>query len=333
MSGVICYALRKRNILSINKNTVAIMFLILAIIYLVAFYLMGLYFGYYRAIVKFNLWSIKNYIIPIATIIVTSEIIRNVLVAQNTKFTKFITFIIMVLIDLSVYTNVYNLNDFDTFVETIGFTLFASISTNLLYNYTTKRYGSLPIIIYRLLTVLYVYFIPYIPNVYIFFRCVLRTLYPYVIYLLLEYTYASKKIAVAYTNKKKAMLGKILICSMALGITMLVSCEFKYGLLVIGSGSMTGTINMGDGMVYETYDGRDVEEGDIIMFNANGLKVVHRIIEKKVINGQIQYITKGDANMEKDDGYITNSDIIGLYICKIPYAGYPSLWLRDIFSN
>ena len=280
------------------------------------------------------MWSIKNYILPIGTIIVTSEIMRNVFVAQNTKATKFITFVIMVLIDISIYANVYDLNDFDTFVETIGFTLFASISTNLLYNYTTSRYGSLPIIIYRLLTVLYVYIIPYIPNVYIFFRCVLRTIYPYVIYLLLEYTFASKKIAVAYTNKKKVLVGKILVCSMAVGITMLVSCEFKYGLLMIGSGSMTGTINMGDGMIYETYDGKkNLEEGDIVMFNARGIKVVHRIIEKKVVNGQEQFITKGDANNTKDDGYITKSDVIGLYICRLPYAGYPSLWLRDIFSN
>ena len=43
-SGVVCYALRKRNILSINKKTVTIMYFILAVIYLVAFYLMRFIF-------------------------------------------------------------------------------------------------------------------------------------------------------------------------------------------------------------------------------------------------------------------------------------------------
>ena len=41
---VICIMIRKRNILSLNKKSVFIMFLILAVIYLVAFYLMRFIF-------------------------------------------------------------------------------------------------------------------------------------------------------------------------------------------------------------------------------------------------------------------------------------------------
>lgn len=275
-----------------------------------------------------------NYIIPIATIIISSEIIRKVLVAQNTKTTKVITFIIMVLIDLIVYANVYDMNNFDTFISVIGFTLFASISCNLLYNYTSARYGALPIIIYRLLTVLYVYFIPYIPNVYIFFRSILRVVYPYFIYQLLEFTYPTKTKSVAYVDQKKAMVGKILVCAITISIAMLISCEFKYGILVIGSGSMTGTINKGDAIVFEKYDGtEEIEEGQIVIFNSGNIQVVHRVINAKRVNGVDMYVTKGDANQEKDDGYITKSDIVSLYKFRIPYMGWASLWLRDIFSN
>lgn len=240
----------------------------------------------------------------------------------------------MVLVDLIIYANVYDMSDFDTFVETMGFTLFASMAGNLLYNYTSSRYGALPIIIYRLLTILYVYIIPVVPNVYMFFRCILRTIYPYIIYLLLEYTYASKKMAIAYTKKNGAIVLKVLTCSFAVIVAMLVSCQFKYGLLVIGSGSMTGTINKGDAMLYVDYDGQEeIKEGQIVMFQSGGIKVVHRVIEINVVNDEIRYITKGDANNMKDEGYITKSDIVGLYILKLSYAGYPSLWLRDIFSN
>ena len=42
--------------------------------------------------------------------------------------------------------------------------------------------GDKPIIIYRLMTVLYVYLIPIIPDVLVFFRAILRMLYPYIIY-------------------------------------------------------------------------------------------------------------------------------------------------------
>ena len=275
-----------------------------------------------------------NYILPIATIIIASEIIRKVLVAQNTKTTKVITFLIMVLIDLIVYANVYDMNDFDTFVSVIGFTLFASIACNLLYNYTSARYGALPIIIYRLFTVLYVYFIPYIPNVYVFFRSILRVVYPYLIYQLLEFTYPTRKRVEAYIDKRKEMVGKILVCAMTVGVAMLVSCEFKYGILVIGSGSMTGTINKGDAIIFEKYDGQEeINEGQIVIFNSENIQVVHRVIETKKVNGVDKYVTKGDANLQKDDGYITKSDIASIYKLRIPYMGWASLWLRDIFTN
>lgn len=330
----ICILIRKRNRAQMNTKNVIIILTILAIIYLVSFYLMGLYFGYYRALVTFSKWSLLNYILPIATIIVTSEIIRNILLAQNTKPTKVITFIIMVLIDLIVYANVYDITNFDSFVEIIGFTLFASISCNLMYNYVSSRFSAVPIIIYRLITVLYVYFIPYIPNVFMFFRSILRTLYPYLIYLLLEYTFSTKKKSVAFTNKGKALVGKIVSCSFAIVVAMLVSCEFKYGILIIGSGSMTGTINKGDGMIFEKYDGQEeIEEGQIVIFTDGRLQVVHRVIEVKNVNGVERYVTKGDANQEKDNGYITKKEICGLYKLRLPYMGWPSLWLRDIFSN
>lgn len=241
----------------------------------------------------------------------------------------------MVLIDLIVYANVEQMTNYETFIEVIGFTLFASISCNLMYNYVSIRYTALPIIIYRLITMLYSYFIPYIPNVYMFFRSILRTIYPYIIYQLLEMTFSTRKKAVAYTSKKKAILAKILICIVMVLMAMLVSCQFKYGMMIIGSGSMTGTINKGDGMIYVQYDGKqEIEEGQIVLFgDKEGRQVIHRVIEVKNVNGQMRYITKGDANQDIDDGYITKNEVIGFYKFRIQYIGYPSLWLRDIFTN
>lgn len=43
-SVIICIMIKKRKILSLNKNSVVIIFLILAVIYLVAFYLMRFIF-------------------------------------------------------------------------------------------------------------------------------------------------------------------------------------------------------------------------------------------------------------------------------------------------
>ena len=115
---------------------------------------------------------------------------------------------------------------------------------------------------------------------------------------------------------------------------MLISCQFKYGILVIGSGSMTGAINKGDAIFFVQYDSKEkIEIGQVIIFNREGMQIVHRVVDIKNINGETRYTTKGDANQENDDGYITNEDITGICKFRIAYIGYPTIWIRDMFSN
>lgn len=333
-SGVTYSFIKKRKIESVDSKKVTILLTIFAVIYLIGFYLMGLYFGYYKATITFNIWAIKNYIIPIAIIIISSEVMRNVLLAQNTKFTKTITFIIMVMIDLIIYTDIYSMNTFEKIVEVVGFTFFASVACNLLYNYISSRYGIKGNIIYRLITVLYVYIIPYIPNVYIFFRSILRMAYPYIIYQVLEYTFSKNSIVVAMEDKRKNIISKIVLGITTIIVAMLISCQFKYGILVIGSGSMTGAINKGDAVLFEKHNEQEeIEIGQVIIFNKDELQIVHRVVDIKKVNGETRYTTKGDANEKNDEGYITGEDIEGVCKFRIPYIGYPSIWVRDIFEN
>ena len=326
--------IKKKKVESIHAKKVTMLLVLFAVIYLIAFYLMGLYFDYYRAILTFNINTLINYIIPTAIIIISSEIIRNKLLAQNTKFTQIVTFIIMVLIDLMVYINIYTISGYDDIIEVIGFTLFASIACNLLYNYISNRYGINGNIIYRLITVLYVYIIPYIPNVYVFFRAILRIVYPYIIYQVLKYTFEDSKQIIANEDKRKSIICKVILTVVTIIMAMLISCQFKYGILVIGSGSMTGAINKGDSIFFEQYDKQEkIEIGQVIIFNKDEIKIVHRVVDIKKVNGETRYTTKGDANEYNDDGYITNEDIIGICKFRIAYVGYPSIWIRDIFSK
>jgi len=330
------FLIKKKKVESVNAKKVATLLAIFAAIYLIAFYLMGLYFGYYKATVTFSFETVLHYIIPIAITIIASEVIRNVLLAQNTKFSKTITFIIMVLIDLIIYTDIYSmLNNYNKFIEIIGFTLFASLACNLLYNYISIRYGILGNSIYRLITVLYVYIIPYIPNVYVFFRSILRMLYPYIIYQVIDYTFAKNNMIVAVEDKRKSFMSKVILTTITIIFAMLISCQFKYGILVIGSGSMTGTINKGDAIFYESYDEQKdvIDVGQVIVFNQDNRKIVHRVVDVKRVNGETRYTTKGDANQKEDDGYITDEDVFGICKFRIAYIGYPSIWIRDIFSN
>ena len=333
-SIAIWFLIKKTKVESIDSKKVTIILIIFAAIYLIAFYAMGLYFGYYRATFTFSNRTLINYIIPTSIIIITSEVIRNRLLAQNTKFSQTLTLIIMVLVDLAIYIDIYNTNTFKKIIEVIGFTFFASVACNLLYNYVSNRYGIVGNIIYRLITVLYIYIIPYIPNVYVFFRAILRMIYPYIIYQVLEYTFAKNNMIVALEDKRKNFISKVILGFMTVTLAMLITCQFKYGILVIGSGSMTGAINKGDAIFLEQYNkNKEIEIGQVIIFNKDNKKIVHRVVDVKKVNGEKRYTTKGDANQENDDGYITEEDITGICKFRIAYIGYPSIWIRDIFSK
>ena len=331
-SVLVYFFIKNKKQISFYKKQVTILMTAFGVIYLIVFYLLGIYFGFYKAPTTFGWFSIKNFIFPLTLIIFTSEFIRYRLIQNKSKISKALLYISMVLIDLIVFAGVYNLNNLDDLLAVIGFILFASAACNLLYNYITERFGYKGIVIYRLMTVLYAYLIPYIPNVYIFFRSFLRMVYPFIIYVILEYSYSKTNYATAYIDKRKNIVVSLVVLVSMASLIALISCNFTYGILVIGSGSMTGTINKGDAIIFKQYKEEPIEEGMVLVFNSDNMQKVHRVIKVERVNGQTNYYTKGDANQNADDGYITNKDIVGIQKLRIRDIGWPTLWVRDIFS-
>lgn len=339
---IVYYLLKKRKITSIYKKHVTITMFIFAIIYVAVFYALGLYFGFTKSKVILSMWSFFNFILPISVIVISSEIIRNIFLSQkiylNFKGYKInlsllFTYISMVLIDFALYTGIYNLNSLDNTLTVLGFVLFSSLSCNLLYNYISVRYGSKCIIIFRLITSLYMYIIPINPDIYLFFQIFIRMIYPYIIYLVIERLFSMTDFVVSYNEKRTEILGNTLLLIATALITMLISCQFKYGILVIGSNSMAGTIDKGDAVIFEKYDNQTLEEGQIILFDYNGIQTIHSIIDITTANGKLRFYTKGDANKNQDSGYITEEDIYGIIKLRIKYLGYPTIWVRSLFTQ
>ena len=324
---------RKKSIKSVSKAIqVKQIMILLAIIYIGLFYFVGIFIGYSKSLTILNLKNIINYVIPIILIVYCTEDIREYCLSDEYKFSKSLTLIWTVMIDMIIYANTINIDSLNIFLRMIGYIVFSSISCNLLYNYVSTRYGKEPIIWYRLITILYAYIIPYSTNMYMYMRTFIRMLYPFIIYVIIEYTFAKKDYAtVKKQRKNNLVMYSILIVCMTLYV-MLISCKFTYGTLVIGSGSMTGTIDKGDAIVYKNTKGK-IKVGDIIVFEKENIRVVHRVVEIVKTNGQYKYFTKGDANENEDSGYITDSQLKGKVLFKIKYIGRPTLWINDVFDK
>lgn len=335
--------LKKKNTKSLYQKQVFYLMFGFAIIYLALFFFIGILKNdFLHQPVTFEFKTLYRFIIPISISIITSEIMRSILLSQEGTIriknfqgdiSKALTFVNMVLIDVLIYIGVYDLTSYEQFSAALGIVIFASISCNLFYNYTSKRYGMFGIIVYRMITILYTYIIPITPNIHIYLKSFFRMVYPYFLYLILEKTFSKTDFVVSYTTRRRNFIEITAIVITMTFITMLVSCEFKYGLLVVGSKSMTGTINMGDAIIFEQYKKQPIRNGQIIIFKSDGLQYVHRVIDIKDINGEIRYYTKGDANEKEDKGYITKKDIVGLTKLRIVGIGWPSLWFRDLFKK
>lgn len=328
--------IKTKKIKSINNKQTTILLSAFGIIYIAIIYIIGIFTGFYRATVQFSLWSILNYIIPYIVIIVSSEIIRKTILLKESKKSQAIILVAMVILDVILWTSIYNLKTAKDYFTLMTFIIFSSIANNLLYNYIIIKYENwTAIIVYRLITTLYMYIIPFLPDFHIFLEAIIRLIVPYIIYIILEQINGTNKKIKIITAKQKYK--EIIITTITFGIVaiiiMLISCEFKFGVLTIGSGSMTGTINKGDIILYERYDeDEQIKTGDIIVFKSEDLRIVHRVVDQRNLGDEIRYYTKGDANAQEDDGYRTRKDVIGKVNARIPYIGYLTLFVNDILK-
>lgn len=323
---------KKRSILSIYKKEVLVLMIIIALVHLMSMYLLGIHFGFTKTVYSLSFYTILNYIIPFTTVLIGFEYIRYVVLAQKNKLTTVLIFISSLCVDLLIYSNLNNINSFQKFMDIIGLTLIPALASNFLYQYISQNYGMHPNIAYRLIITLYPYIIPFVPATIDLLVSFMGLVIPLIIFAFIKMLYQKKKYVISYNKQRLNNVAYSISVLIMVFIIMLISNQFKYQFIVVGSESMTGEYDVGDGLIYERYDNQDIVEGQVIVFKKNNNIVIHRVMRIERINNINRYYTKGDANEQMDSDYILESQILGVADFSIPYIGYPSIWVRKIFN-
>jgi signal peptidase len=328
--------IKKRTALSLYNKQVLLLVSVIGLLYLVFYYVSGLYFGFTKTGYGFKADIIFGLVIPIGVIIVCNELIRHVLCVQGERLGKVFAYFISLTADVVICATIPAITNMATFMEVIGLALFPGILSNLLFNYLSARYGFLPNTVYKALTVWVFYLIPYGSGVSNSLLGFFNLMLPIVIYVFIDSLYEKKKrYALGNVSVFRRVLSRILtviVVIIMLGTVMLVSNQFTYGAYVIATPSMTGELNPGDVAIYKTIGDTPIIEGEVIVFEKDGIVIVHRVVDIQTINGITRYYTQGDANEDMDAGYILRSDIIGHAQHKIPYIGFPTIWVRNLFK-
>ncbi len=325
--------IKKRCSFSINRREVLLVGSVIAVIYVVLLEMSGFYFEFSKNPYFINFKIFLERILPLTAIIISAELIRSVLLAQKNKFVSFIAFVCCVFAEVLCFYNLCGVTNINRFMDLVGLTFFPAITANIYFHYASKRYGALPNIIFRLITVLYIYFMPVVAQMPDSLSACIKLIFPILLLAFISAMFSKEKKKAVRRSKGLGAVATVLSIAIVLSVAMLISCQFRFGALVIATESMTGEINKGDMILYERYEDQVIKEGQVIIFLEQESKIVHRVVKIERIGNETRYYTKGDANEDLDYGYRVDSDIFGLTDIKIAYIGYPTLWLRELINN
>ncbi len=133
-----------------------------------------------------------------------------------------------------------------------------------------------------------------------------------------------------------AALAMILLLTVALAFASFRSTDSVAGprifgrhVLVVRSGSMTGTFAVGSAVVTKPIsqtDAKSLRVGSIVSFRSAvnpNILITHRIVETIArSDGHVVFRTKGDFNTLADQTFLDPAQVIGTYSFAIPRGGY-----------
>lgn len=309
---------------------------IIGTLYYIVIYLLGLITGFYLNSNNLSFGSMFKNILGAALYIIALELFRY-LVINNCKKDKAVMILLVIVLTLcDVSDNIYSsdFNNISSMINLIGFYVVPSAVKNVALTYVAIKISYKPAIFYRFIFELPVYFVPIIPNVGEYLQTIFNIVVPVVFFYYFYLSY--RRSTVKFYNRKlkiTLMIIRYIIVLFMVCFVALISGFFKYHLVVIGSGSMTPTIEKGDGIIVKKLSKEEAEKlqvGQILVFKNSGLILVHRITKlTENEKGELCFRTKGDFN-DSEDLFITNvDDVVGITNFKIPKIGLPTIWLKE----
>ena len=292
------------------------------LIYLIVIYSLGIKTSYVKN--TYNFKDIENIIYIILTGILL-ELIRYHLINKNLndKREGLIILIMYVFIDICI-ANSYK------YIGSIVLICIISIEKNLLLNKSTV-FGYKENLIYLFVLEVLPWILSY-PDLSSYLYVVFITIMNTILYLIIIVPNRKKEMEVVDRFRKGSF---IVVESLLLGFViitiLLVSGLFRYSLSSIASNSMYPSLQKGDAIIIKKLNEQeigDLQLGDIIAFREGDYIITHRIVD--IDKGY--YTTKGDNNNIKDVTKHKKDDIIGIVKFRIPYVGYPSVMISELFS-
>lgn len=324
---------------TIEKRKVLKQVFFYTISFLIIIYGLGLIVGFLSTSYSLTLINIFKNSFPVFLILIIEELVRYNICkkGENNKLIIYISVVIFTFVDISMIISNYDLNDISNILKLSTLVVCPSVFKNVMLSDFSKKYGYEVCITYQLIMGLYIYIVPIFPNLNEYLESVIMSILPIFILILINMQFEiEKKEDIRDKHIASKILSVIIILIVIITIC-LFSNLFPWWIAIVGSGSMTPTINVGDAIIVDKIAKEEMAElkvGDILVFKVGKSMYTHRIINIDVKNDEYYISTKGDRKGNVvDDWTVKSNDVIGVVKFRIPYVGYPTVQLNRLLKG
>lgn len=324
---------------TIEKRKVLKQVFFYTISFLIIVYGLGLIVGFLSTSYSLTLINIFKNSFPVFLILIIEELVRYNICkkGENNKLIIYISVVIFTFVDISMIISNYDLNDISNILKLSTLVVCPSVFKNVMLSDFSKKYGYEVCITYQLIMGLYIYIVPIFPNLNEYLESVIMSILPIFILILINMQFEiEKKEDIRDKHIASKILSVIIILIVIITIC-LFSNLFPWWIAIVGSGSMTPTINVGDAIIVDKIAKEEMAElkvGDILVFKVGKSMYTHRIINIDVKNDEYYISTKGDRKGNVvDDWTVKSNDVIGVVKFRIPYVGYPTVQLNRLLKG
>lgn len=299
------------------------------VFYFLLIYGLGLSTGYLSNSYSLKPTAIFENIFNLTIIIISIELFRYTFISANKdkKISISIMTILLIVLETIMFIKFDTFKNAENIFRFISLTVLPLTMKNIMCSYITYETNYKGSLLYSLITELYVYIVPFEPDLGEWAKSIFELLLPFIILLDFSRTLYNYNQSAEHNFSRRAIkksdipfvIGTVVLLLLVFGIG-------PYKMIGIKTGSMTPAINAGDAVIIDKKCDRDeLKEEDIIAYeNESGILVIHRIIK---VNSDGTFITKGDYNNVADTIYVNKNQVQGKVKFRIPFIAYPSKWL------
>lgn len=256
------------------------------------------------------------------------KLINNVYDREKVKYAVLIS-IVYILLDIEYRRFIGQTVATLTIVKYVSQVIVPSIAENILFSYTAMNCNYISAIMYKLITKIYYWLSPILPNSPWAMTSIIDTVIPIILFLYIRY----EKNKLSPQKDRQTLINTNPGSIIPLIVAIILAIWFALGIfpikpVAVATGSMEKELYTGDVVIIKKCNANDVNVGDIIEYQMEGYTVIHRIVEKRQRSGEFYFVTKGDNNNAPDVAEVREDQLIGKTILKIRYIGYPAIWLH-----